>query len=339
MLLLQKIHLLFSALCFTIEVIYGKEVRRMDLNSRRLKNAAAETLTKTACDPRRLVALHTAVMLAVSLAAWGLDLVLQNEIGNTGGLGGVGVRSVLETVQTILRQAQIIVMPIWQIGWVYTVLKIARGERAGKAELAEGFRRFFPVLRLMILKGLILMGVIFAAAYISSFIVMMTPLGDSIAEFAISDITQITDAQLIDQIMALMMPMMIIMAVLALVLYVPFFYRFRLAEYFLMENPQLGARAALRNSRVTMRGNGWKWLRLDLSFWWFWLLTVLVSALGWTDMLLPAAGIELPWTENVSYVAAYVLAAVAQLALHYFCKAKVDVTYAHAYMELLPKEE
>jgi len=337
MLLLQKIHLLFSALCFTIEIIYGKEVHRMDLDSRRLKNAASETLKKTACDPKRLVALHTAVMLVVSLAAWGLDLVLQNEIGNTGGLGGVGVRSVLETVQTILRQAQIIVMPIWQIGWVFAVLKIARGEKAGKADLAEGFRRFFPVLRLVILKGLILIGVFLVAGYISSFLVMMTPQADAVMELAISDISELTEAELVARMMSLMIPMMIIMAVLVLVLYVPFFYRFRLAEYFLMENPQLGARAAMRSSRAAMRGNGWKWVRLDLSFWWFWLLTVLVSALGWTDMLLPAAGIELRWTENVSYIVAYVLAAAAQLALHYFCKAKVDVTYAHAYMAL--KEE
>lgn len=307
------------------------------LDSRRLKNAASESISKAACDPKKLVAFHTAAMLLLSLAAWAIDLVLQERIGNTGGLDGVGLRSVLETVQTVLQQAQVIVLPIWQMGLVFAVLKIARGEKAAVADLTEGFRRFFPVLRLMILRGFILIGVILGAAYASSFIVMMTPLADPILSLNITDITQITDAEFFDQMLQVAIPMMILTAVLALLLYVPLFYRFRLADYFLLDNPKLGARAALRSSRVLMRGNMWKWIRLDLSFWWFWLLTVLVSALGWADMILPAAGFELPWTENVSYFAAFLLAATAQLALYYFCKAKVDVTYARAYIAL--KEE
>ena len=309
------------------------------LDSRRLKNAASESISKAACDPKKLVAFHTAAMLLLSLAAWAIDLVLQERIGNTGGLDGVGLRSVLETVQTVLQQAQVIVLPIWQMGLVFAVLKIARGEKAAVADLTEGFRRFFPVLRLKILKGLVLLGVIFAAGYVSSFVVMMLPQAESVMELMLSDLTQISEEAFFAQMSQIAVPMMVITTVLSLLLYVPFFYRFRMAEYVLLDNPGCRARQAMRSSRALMKGNVWAWIRLDLSFWWFWLLTVLVSALGWADMILPAAGFELPWTENVSYFAAFLLAATAQLALYYFCKAKVDVTYAHAYMELLPKEE
>ncbi len=308
-------------------------------DSRRLKNAASDSIKKTACNPGKLVVIHTAVILALSLAAWAVDLVLQNKIGNTGGLSGVGARSVLTTVQRVLRLAQIVALPVWKIGWIFATMKIVRGEKTGVADLAEGFRRFFLFLRLMVIKGLIGFGVILAAVYASSFIVMLTPLADLLMDFAVTDIADLAETELFAQLMQIAVPLMAITAVVAFVLYVPFFYRFRMAEYVLLDNPQIRARDALRGSRILMKGNMWKWMRLDLSFWWFWLLTILVSTLGWLDVLLPMVGIELPWTANVSYFVAYLLAAAAQLVLYYFCKPQVDVTYAHAYMALLTEED
>jgi len=57
------------------------------------------------------------------------------------------------------------------------------------------------------------------------------------------------------------------------------------------------------------------------------------------DGAVPAAGIALPWAEEISYFAAFLLTAAAQLVLYYFCKAKVDVTYAQAYQALLDENE
>ena len=308
--------------------------------SRQLKNAADQSVLRAGYDPRKLVAFHTAVMLVLSLAAMVIDFALEQKIGNTGGLSGVGMRAVLETVQTVLRQVQSIALPFWQVGWIYAAVKIAQGETAGKKDLPEGFRRFPGFLRLTVLKGLILLGIVIAAAYVSSSVLMMTPLANAMRELMTVDPESLTEAQqLMEQMMQILKPLMIVTAIVTLVLYVPFFYRFRMAEYCLLDEPQSGARAALRGSRELMRGNMWKLMRLDLSFWWFWLLTVLVSALGWADMLLPVAGIALPWSNTVSYFAAYLLAAAAQLALYYFCKARVDVTYAHAYLALQTDEK
>ena len=67
--------------------------------SKRLKSAANESILRANCDPKRLVAFHTAVALVLSLLALAIDFLLEQKIGNTGGLSGVGTRSVLKTVQ------------------------------------------------------------------------------------------------------------------------------------------------------------------------------------------------------------------------------------------------
>lgn len=304
--------------------------------SRRLKRAANESILGSACDPRRLALLHTAVVLVLSLAALAIDFALEQKIGNTGGLSGVGTRSVLQTVQQALAWVQILAVPFWQVGWIYATVRIARGEAAGKRDLLEGFRKFMPFLRLTVLKGLIFAGLIIVGVYAASFIVMLLPTSGTMTQMLDPNITE---AELLALAESLMVPMAVAGCVLSLALCIPFFYRFRMAEFVLLDEPGLGARGALRGSKGLMRGNMWRLMRLDLSFWWFWLLTLVISVLSWSDILLPWMGVALPWSAEVSYFMAYLLAAAAQLVLHYFCKAQVDVTYAQAYLALLPKEE
>lgn len=304
--------------------------------NRQLKAAAKDSLQKAYFDPRKLVVLHTAAMLLVSLLVLAIDFLLEEQIAGTGGLGGVGIRSSLTTAQMILQIAQIIAIPFWQLGWIFSALKYARGEKVVGADLAEGFRRFMPYLRLTVLKGLIFFGLSFGAAYAGAFITLMSPLSGSTMDVLMSE--TMTEEQLMLQMERLMVPMMAIGCVLALVVILPFFYRFRMAEYVMLDN-RCGARAALRGSRFLMKGNMWRMMRLDLSFWWFALLSMAVSTLTMADLVLPLLGVELPWPSGVSYFVAAILGAIAQLILYYFCKAKIDVTYAHAYLSLLPKEE
>ncbi len=304
--------------------------------SKRLKSAANQSILRANCDPKRLVVFHTAVALALSLAALVIDFALEQKIGNTGGLSGMGTRSALTTVQSVLQQAQVIAWPFWRVGWLYATVKIARSEETGKKDLLEGFRRFPGFLRLVILKALIFFGLAFGAAYAASFIVMMLPGSNPMTAMLNPNITE---AELMAMMESLMLPLAVISGVLVLVFCVPFFYRFRMAEYCLLDNPQLGARAALRGSGLLMRGNMWKLVRLDLSFWWFWLLQLVVSALSAMAMVLPLLGIQMPWRLEISEFIAYLLSAVAQLALYYFYKAHLDVTYTQAYLALLPKEE
>ena len=75
----------------------------MDPHDRRaLKSAARESLAAAPYDPRKLILLHTGVTIAVSLIGTILNFVLSKQIENTGGLGGMGLRSMLSTVQSVL---------------------------------------------------------------------------------------------------------------------------------------------------------------------------------------------------------------------------------------------
>lgn len=303
---------------------------------RGLKNAARESLNNTAGTAGKLVAIHTAAMLLLSLIVMIADLLLEQQIENTSGLSGMGLRSVLTTAQVVLQYAQLIVMPFWQIGWLFTAMKIARGERTGVADLTEGFCKFLPVLRLTILKGLIMIAAVFVATYAGSFAVMLSPLSGPTISLMLSDVSEM---EMLAQMEKMLTVVMIVGGILSLIVVIPFAYRLRMAEYALLDDPKPGARAALRTSWQMMKGNMWKMMGLDLQFWWFYLLEGAISVLGMADILLPLAGITLPWSETVSYFATFLLAAVAQVLLHYFLKPGVDVTYAHAYLSLIPPAE
>ena len=140
------------------------------LNSQHLKQTARDTLLG---DYKRLALIHTAVALGVSLVVTLLHYYLNNQIGNTGGLSGLGARTVLETAQTVLQYVVNLALPFWEIGFLFAALQMARGQKAEVSSFLEGFRRFGPVLRLYLTRSLLFIGVGVASAYVSAFILRL----------------------------------------------------------------------------------------------------------------------------------------------------------------------
>ena len=87
-----------------------------------------------------------------------------------------------------------------------------------------------------------------------------------------------------------------------------------------------------------MKGNKRRFLRLDLSFWWYYLLLFLASLLCYGDLVLAMLGVSLPLSSSVSYFLFYALFLAAQFGIYWFCLSRVEVTYALAYDSLRPKE-
>lgn len=317
----------------------------MDIRDcRGLKNAAGEVLSRATYDPKKLMLIHTGATLALSLLLAALDFILEEQIGSTGGLSGMGTRSILTTAQSVLQLAQVIVLPFWGIGWLFVTLRLCRREQTGPDDLLEGFRRFFPVLRLMLLQGALYVGIAMASSYIASIIFIMTPWAEPLIGvmeqfMASSDVTAMEVA--LDQVTAqVAVPLMGILVVVFLILAVPFFYRFRMAEFVIMDSPRPGAMAALRESRRMMRGNTISLLKLDLSFWWFYGLELVVAVVAYLDVILGLLGVTLPWSSAAVYFVLLVLHSGCQLLLHWRCKPQVDVTYAKVYEALSqPGEE
>ena len=107
------------------------------------KLAAKQTADRASWKEIFLLTLGRLAVLVVLLI---LNQVLDQGISGTGGLSGMGRRSVLETIRTVLLYANMFLAPFWDIGILYRAISRARGKSTGISSFAEGFRRFFHAL-------------------------------------------------------------------------------------------------------------------------------------------------------------------------------------------------
>lgn len=316
----------------------------MDIrNTRQLKEFSAERLAN-ARDGQKIVLYYSLITVAVSAAATALSYVLSQQIARTGGLGSMGVRSALTTAQTLLPIVQAVFLMCLTLGYLATMLRIARGQYASPNGMRLGFDRFWVLLRCTLLKGLIFGGVAMASMYVAIAIYMMTPLSNSVVDILMPLVKNAgTSGILLDdatyaQLMDATMPAMGIFGVLFLVLVAPVFYRYRMADYLIIDRPATGALAALRDSRMMTKGNRWNLFRLDLSMWWYYAAVLVSTAIGYGDQLLPALGITLSFSDTVSYFLFLGAYLAATFAVYYFLRNRVEVTYALAYDSIRPQD-
>lgn len=312
----------------------------MDIRNRRqLKGEARRSLAMASYNPRYLVLIHTGATILLSLLVMALDFVLENQIGNTGGLGGMGLRSVLSTIQTVLQIVEFVVLPFWEFGYVFTVLRLARVQEAQPDTLLTGFRHIGPVLRYTLLQTLLYCAIAIPVFYLAVSIFMFTPWAAPLYEamLPLMNETSLTTQELLlneaatAAIMDAYVPIFAIFGVLYLLICAPLYYGLRMGSFCLMDAPEKGALAAMRESRRMMKGRRIQLLRLDLSFWWYYLLYALLTVVCYGDLLLPLIGVELPWSSTVSFFVFYILSLVFQLVLYILTRNQVEVTYALAY--------
>ena len=98
----------------------------------------------------------------------------------------------------------------------------------------------------------------------------------------------------------------------------------------------LGRRAlrAILDSFVMMRKNCLSLFLLDLRFWLYYLIRFAVSLLGLVDLILNAAGVSLPISNQLAGFVCYCLYAALILWIDYTMRPKVETTYALAYDSL-----
>ncbi len=308
-----------------------------------LQEKAREALQGAFWDPQKLMLLYMGASALVTLAAVLLSMVIESGIAGTGGLGGLGLRTALETASQALQLGVNLLLPFWTMGYLACVLKILRGQSFGPGDLLEGFRHFGPVLRLNLFRGLYFLCVIMAGFYLSMQLYMLTPWSAPLVEalepalLGTADVTQLMNSLSPETLAQMNMAMLPFYGILVLVtgaLGLPIFYDYRLADYALLDDPKAGAMMAIRRSRAMMRGNRRAMAVLDLRFWWFYVLEALATALLYADMLLPLLGSSLPVSGNVLYLVCCALYLGAQLGLYLWKKNEVECTYAAGYEAL-----
>ena len=312
-----------------------------DLNTKNLKFVAAQRLSQTSADPKKLVLIHTGLIVILNLLVNGLNLLLSEQIGATGGLGGLGLRSVLETAQTILGYFSALFTPFWIAGFLFAMVSIARGLDAQPKDLMQGFKRFGHILSYVFWQMLILVFLCFGLMYLVSFIFMMTPFAQDFMEilmplmergdFLLSDGTINMDLLPIEELFMAMIPMLVMYAAVLIPVYAWINYHLRMTNFLLVEGESRGAMSCMLVSIKMMKGHKWQMLKLDLSFWWYYVLGALLTVVLYLDVILPMLGVALPINATAAYFITIALYGVLELGLHLWKKPEVDVTYASAY--------
>lgn len=314
------------------------------LNLSDLRQKADRQLDFAPYAPRQLVLIHTAVSLGASLVVALVNLLFASMIENTGGLSGLGTRSMLETAQSTLELAVTAALPFWNISLTRAALCWARGELAEPPTLLEGFRRFRSVLGLKLLTAFLLMGLGLAVFYIGSSVFMLTPFADPLVA-ALNPIMQQSgvlapDAlteEAVAQVVNLAKPLFIFLGLVFAAVVIPLWYRVRFADFAVMDGCR-GRVSLVESIRITKK-KCLQIFKIDLSFWWFYLLQALSVTLCYGDSILPAMGVALPMSAEVAYIAFMALGNVCQGILLWFYQAKVSVTYALAYETLSAQSE
>jgi len=141
------------------------------------------------------------------------------------------------------------------------------------------------------------------------------------------------------QLVRAMIPLFVLFGGIYAAIGIPLSYSFRMVNYIIIDKPGISGLWALKESRAIMRGHRMRLFKLDLSFWWWYLATVLLSILCYGDVLLPMAGIVLPFSADVGYFVFFLLFLAGQFALFYFLRNRVEVVYAQVYEKLRPREK
>ena len=307
---------------------------------RSLKAAATATMADTEYNPRLLAVIHIGVTLTLSLVLLVLNYAITRNINAATGLSQLGNRAILATVQSVLSIAVLVATPFWDIGFFYVVLRMARTGHGRPADLLEGFRRLGPVVRLYLLQSVIYVGLFLICSHLASIIFSFTPFVDPFIEIMEPILEQaavtgqlVVDEAIVAQLLPAMIPMYVILGILLAAVGIPIFYRFRMAQFAIMDDAP-GAFAALRTSSRILRGKRFFLFRLDLSFWWFYGMQALILLISNADVILAFLKITLPVPDAVLFFAPFVIRMVLQLVLAWCSVSYVQTTYAHCYETL-----
>ena len=297
-------------------------------------------------DKIKISAIHAGISAGAALVVTVLYYLLEKGIAQTGGLSGMGMRSILQTAATVLNTANSVLAPFWNLGFWFVTLLWVREQPVRFGDLLAGFRRFGAYLRLLLIRGLLTMAIGFVSVYISSYIYMLTPWSASVVEFAQSTgmdmdvanelMSQMDMAQM-DALLFDMIPMLVIWLVLLVVLALPMLYKFRMAEYFLLEDRQMGTLRAMFASAQMLRKRRFQLFLLDLRLWWYYGLHILCVAVYGIDLLLPMLGVAVPDSVFVT-LGLYGFYLIALVLMQTFLRPQVQTAYALAYDRLLHME-
>ena len=317
------------------------------IQNRELKQQAENRLTSSQQE-KKIILFYAGGLCIISVIYLLLDLLITSLTPQTGGLSTMGIRSFLSALSGILPVISFLLSMCLGFGYMGGMVRISRGQYASPNALRTGFERFWPLFRLTVLKGLILFGCAIGASYLTAIIFSFTPFANQFLGVVepmmsggslLNEGTLVLNDAVMDALYSASIPILIIFLLVMAVFVVPMLYRLRMTDYVLYDHPEGGALYAIRESRKMMRNHRLAIFKLDFSFWWFYLALTICYGLNYSPVLLSLIGVTLPISPDVASVVFFLLSTLAEFALNYFLRNKMEVTYALAYNALKPQEQ
>lgn len=310
------------------------------INPRNIKRQAISALADHPFDYRKLVFRHALVTSAVTLMVSLLGLLLNGSIADSQGLDGIGRASFLKSVYSVFMLAANILLPFWEMGISYTSIRVARRQNTDFPMLAQGLRRFAPLAGYHAMLALILFGFAFACLNVVIMPLMCLPMPEELQAAAqsldFSDMAQIEAfyGEYADKMMKYTIPFWIVYIFAYGIIAVILNYRFRMCGYLLLEDERAGVMASFGISSRMTKGERKNLFMLDLSFWWYHGLTMLIALVVYIPDLLRAAGVTLPVDYEIASFVAYFVYLVFYLLVTGLAGAYYQTSMACAYEAL-----
>lgn len=310
------------------------------LNAKELKSEAVLRMATTPGNHSRLPLVYGAVTLGASILIYLLDLITTLLIENTGGLGDLGTRAILGTINQFFPTVVTLLMPLWMMGLMRSTLRLSRQEQVGPKDLLDGFPRWGVFLRLCLFHGITIFAISYIVMMVVSTLFAFTAAGAGLMEYLAPymEDPELLEAALNDPatsqaLLLKILPFLIVTVVALLVVLIPKIYSIRLSFYRIADDDRPGALISIAQSKRMMRGHRWLLAKLDLSFWWYYLLQVLLAAL--LELPVYLAGSVIPMRPELLALIAVVVQSLGSLWLYYKFLLKVEVSYALFYDTLL----
>ncbi len=283
---------------------------------------------------RKLTFANYAAVAVCSLLLVGLEFLVDHFYRNTSGLDSFRLRAMLDTARYFLQAVVLFLVPFWKMGVKKGALCSHRKENLLGAQ-TFGFARFAPVLGVFLLTGVALMAALFVATQAASVTYTFTQPGQEAATYLsaytdntadpLAAISQIPMTELLEHLAPAL--------VLAVLIAIPLMYwvwcRIRLAPYLVLDDAPMRAFPAIFRSIKLCKKQTGELMNLDLRFWWYYLLMVVATALGYADIALLALGVTMNGT--ILFFCALALQIAAHLAIAWCFQPKVELAYAAFY--------
>lgn len=323
----------------------------MDIRQPKLiKDAAGARLADTP-QRSRILLIYCGIVLGMNLVSTLLDLYLARQMSGAGGLGKLGTRAFLSSIQSLMPMITNLVGILLEFGLLAATLRIAREQYVSANTLRAGLQKAFPLLLFTLFQGAMYLGLAFIVVYVCSILFVLTPFSQPMADMLMpmlleqSDPYALLDAIALDsELMSRLMKAMLPVYILSILVFIPaalfFGYRMKFCQLILLDDPRVISpfRALGRSFRLTRR-HFWDLVRLDLSYWYVYLLDALTLVLLFGEAIASALGIALPWSQEVGSYLFYGLYLVGSGLVMYFLRPQLLVAQAIQYDALAPKEE